>query len=194
MKFSVLRKTNGKQHYQFTFGIPLWMIEPFTKLNYQWRKFRFWLSPFHCDVCGKRQYVRNPQYDIGHLKVENLSRGCVCRECTVKLLQGNEWEPRFSHSTKERRGSNRYNYRFWSAKKCDVTGNKVRSFKDVEIWPYIDMTFCTNAWNHSYISKEAVIDCVQNGQIRTSVWGIHKGKMVPMNTKRLFINQHGDLV
>lgn len=209
MKFSVQGKSNKKQHFQITFGIPLWITKPFHAAAYQFQKFKFWLNPYHCNVCGKRQYVLRPQYehifDNGRrLMVENTASDnkdgkyksyCVCRECLVKELEAGVWKPRFSHMHEQREGKpSRYNYRFWSQKTCDITNKKVRSYKDVEIFPYVDMLFCTNAWNSSRVSKEAVVECVKHGQIRSSVWGIYKGKMMQMNLKRLYINDKGELL
>lgn len=200
MKFSKQGRSDRKQHFEIRFGIPLWIIEPYERVAYQWRKFKFWLNPYKCSCCGKRMYVRNPQYELhfpqGRLMVENLPyKTLICRECLVNELETKEWTPRFTQSTKDRGETRNYNYRFWSTKKCAVTGNKVRSYKDVEIYPYVDMTFCTSSWNHDYISKEAVIKCVREGDIRTSTWGIYdKKKMQPMNHKRLFINEKGELL
>lgn len=207
MKFSKQGRTDGKQHFEIRFGIPLALIRPFEQLAYQYRKWKYWLNPDRCACCNKKMYVRYYQiehiFDNGRrLLVENHpfstkdnKRGVVCPDCIAEQLKTNEWTPRFTHGTSKLGGTTRFNYRFWSTKKCDITGNDVRSYKDVEIYPYIDMTFCTNAWNHSYISKEAVIECVEKGTIRTSSWGIVDRKMMaPMNHKRLFINGRGELL
>jgi len=206
MKFSVQGRSDKKQHYQIQFGVPLWLYKPFEKIAYQWRKWKYFANPDHCVCCGKRMYVR--WYEIEHVfenghrlvvgnhpTTDNHQALVVCRDCMADQLEKGEWKPRFSHFHEQREGKpSRYNYRFWSSKKCAITGNKVRSFKDVEIFPYIDMTFCTNAWNHDYISKEAVIECVRKGKITTSMWGIYKNKMAPTNHKRLYIDQEGNLL
>lgn len=150
--------------------------------------------------------VRRPQYEY-HVPDAKGSVGCrlmvenlvfdktICRECTVYELETKQWTPRFSHSSLERRGTNRENYRFWSSKRCHITGKAVRAYRDVEILPYIDMTFCTIAWNHSHVSKQAVIDTVKYGTIRTSHWGIwDKKSMAQMNEARLFIDKNGELL
>ena len=196
MKFSVQGRSEGKQHYQISFGVPLKLLKPFAWIGYKWRKFKFWLNPFRCECCGKRMYVRNPMFELmfpkGRLLVENFRP--VCRECLVKELETKEWTPRWTHGAKEHGHNPRYGYRFWSEKQCAVTGNKVRSYKCVEIWPHVDMTFCTIAWNHDYISKEAVIKCVREGDVKTSTFGIHNKQMAQMNSKRLFINEKGELL
>lgn len=209
MKFSVLNRSKGKQHFELQFGIPLKLISPFTAIAYQWKKFKFWVKPFHCELCGKRQYVRQPDYEHVFENGRRLLVGshasekkdgkyhayCICRDCMVNQLETGEWKPRFSHFHEQREGKpSKYNYRFWRTKKCDVTQEKVHAYKDVEIFPYIDMTFCTIAWNHSHVSKDAVIETVRKGKIRTSVWGIYKKKMAMTNNKGLYINEEGELL
>lgn len=210
MKFSVQKKSNNKQQFQISFGIPPVITRLVENTTYQWRKFSFWLNPFHCDVCGKRQYVQRPQYEHvfengRRLVVENTASykvgnsyksRCVCRDCLVDQLEKGEWKPRFSHFHEEREGKpSRYNYRFWSEKRCAITDKKIRSYKDVEVYPYVDMLFCTMAWNHDYISKEAVIECVRYGKVRTSMWSVYRNKkMMQLNSKRLFIDDEGELV
>lgn len=209
MKFSTQGKSDKKQHYQISFGVPLWLYKPFAALQYQYRKWKYWANPDHCSCCGKRMFAKFYQiehiFETGHrLLIENHSHfekpngkkvQTVCRDCLVKELEAGEWKPRFSYFHEQREGKpSKYNYRFWSQKQCAITGKKIRSFKDVEIYPYVDMTLCTNAWNHDYISKDAIIECAKKGTIKTSIWGIHKNKMVPMNHKRLFINDKGELL
>ena len=210
MRFSVQGKSNKKQHFQISFSLPLWLTTPFENAKYQWRKWSYFVNPDHCEVCGKRMFARIYEIEhtfengrrliLGNHPSKGVEHGyksiCICRECIVaELKSGKTWKPRFSHSDEQINGKpNKHNYRFWSAKQCDITGKKVRSFKDVEIFPYIDMTLCTTAWNHSYISKEAIIECAEKGVTRTSLWGVYKGKMHMMNHKRLYINDKGELL
>lgn len=190
------------KHHQISIIIPDWLYKPFANLQYFFRKWTYWAFPDHCECCGARMYVRS--YEIEHvfangrrLLVGNhavIKEGdkykhlVVCRDCLAHKLENGSWKPRFTHLYGETKD------RFWSAKKCDVTGENVRSFKDVEIYPYVNMTFCTIAWNHGYVSKQAVIDCVKYGKIKTSMWGVYKKKMHPMNHKRLYVNEEGELL
>ena len=184
--------------------IPQKLADAREWISYQYRKIKLQINPFRCDCCGKKMYTRNAQYEYEpegryRLLVENLKfKHTVCRACIVNELETKQWTPRFNHSTIERYGvgaQSRHNYRFWSTKKCDVTGSSVRSFKDVEILPHIDMTFCTIAWNYGRVSKQAVIDCVKYGDVKTSRWGVwKKQKMMPMNERGLFIDQEGNLL
>lgn len=207
MKFLKQGRTDGKQHFEIKFGIPLWVIEPYERLVYLCRKWKYKFNPDRCSCCGKKMYVTN--FEIAHvfsngrgLTVHNhaFNRTTkktihVCRECLLTELETKEWTPRFSCLSEELGHARKYNYRFWSNKKCAITSKYTRSYKDVEITPYVDMTFCTNAWNYDYISKEAVIECVREGRITTSIWGVYKKKkMTPMNNKRLFINEKGELL
>lgn len=209
MKFSVTGKSGGKQHCQISFGIPLKLIRPLEAAAYQWKKFVFWLNPFHCDLCGARQYVRQPEYELvfengRRLRVSNHGNTrvdgeynpyCICRLCLADQLEKGLWKPRFSHDHELREGApSKYNYRYWRTKVCDVTGEKVHAYKDVEIFPYVDMIFCTIAWNYGHVSKDAVIRCVLEGEVCTTVWGIHKKKMSMTNSKGLFIDSNGDLL
>lgn len=195
--------------HQIKINVPVWLVTPFRRTSYLFRKWKYWAFPDHCGCCGDRMYVRSFEIehyfpngqrlmvgnhplvdDVGARKIVS-----VCRKCIAKQLETEEWKPRFSHLHEEREGKpSRYNYRFWSTKKCDITGEFVRSYKDVEVYPYVDMTFCTYAWNASHVSKQAVIECVKNGKIKTSIWGIHKGKMAPTNHKGLFIDEKGKLL
>lgn len=190
-----------KTHHTVTIRVPRWLYQPYEDVRYFFRKWAYRAFPDRCSSCGARMHVRyfeiEHHFDNGQrLLVGNHAKsGAVCRTCIVKHLETGEWQPRFTHFHEEHEGKKaRFNYRHWSTKKCDVTGKAVRAFKDVEVYPYIDMTFCTYAWNAGHVSKEAVIECVKNGNIKTSIWGIYKGKMVPMNHKRLFINDQGRLL
>lgn len=200
-------RTDKKKYFTLRVGIPLWLFTPFERLTYLVRKWKYELNPDRCACCNKKMYVRF--YEIEHvfengrrLLVHNHAFSdktnksiVVCPDCIADRLESNEWTPRFTHGALKLGSTSRYNYRYWSAKKCAITGKDVRSYKDVEIYPYVDMTFCTIAWNHDYISKEAVIECVRNGVIRTSTWGVVDRKMMaPMNHKRLFINGKGELL
>lgn len=203
MKLSSQGKKNNKQHYQVSFSVPSWLLTPFTIVKYQYKKLKFWLNPFHCDVCGKRQYVQSPQYEItfspgNRLTVHNhrmikeqdeYKSVCICRECMVKELETKEWTPRFTSIH-----NSTFGYEFWNSDKCAVTGTKVTSYKDVEIMPYIDMTFCTIAWNHDYVSKQAVIDCVKKGKVTTAVFAMVGNKMVAVNGEGIPIDDQGNLL
>ena len=200
-----MTKSDKHKHIQLSLRVPLWLYEPWERTLYAFRKWKYWAFPDHCECCGKRMFVRG--YEIEHY-FENgqrlvIGNHCyfddklhvVCRDCIADQLETGEWKPRFSHMHEQREGKpSKDNYRFWSEKKCAITGKRVRSYKDLEIYPYIDMTFCTIAWNHDYISKEAVIECAKKGKIKTSICGIYKQKMAPMNHKRLFIDKNGDLL
>lgn len=179
----------------------------FTTVKYTVRKIRFWINPFHCVDCGVRMYVHNPEYKHfpgqdrpGHsseLIVQNISPDSVCRQCTIKHLEANEWVPRFTHLHQKKRGAigkDREGYRFWSKKKCDCCGQQVRSFKDVEMHPKISMLFCNMAWNYGYICKRCVIDTIKNGYIKTSMIGTYKGSFKFMNSKGLYVDQQGKLL
>ncbi len=197
-----------RPHITINIPIPKAIDELIARCQYAYKKAKFKLRPYRCALCNTSLAVRSPEYEYivpnaegtvgSRLTVHNFSwrdSPALCRSCLAHELETKEWTPRFTHSTKAKDPSTRYNYRFWSTKKCDVTGRKVRSYKDVEIYPYVDMTFCTIAWNHSYISKEAVIDCVKYGAIRTGHWGVwNKQKMAPMNEAGLFINEDGELL
>lgn len=198
----------NKKRITFSLSIPEWMYNAYARVAYSIRKWKYKLNPNRCSCCGKKMYVSS--YEIEHifengqrLMVHNLAFDskarktlAVCPDCIANKLETEEWTPRFTQASKERDGKpSRYNYRFWRTKKCDVTGKDVPSYKDVEIYPYIDMTFCTLAWNWGHVSKEAVIECVRKGKIRTSHWGVYdRKKMAPMNHKRLFIDDNGDLM
>jgi hypothetical protein len=201
MKFSRQGRSDKKQYFQLSLGIPLWVTRPIDFIKYQWRKWQYIVRPDHCARCNTRMHVKwfeiEHTYENGrrllvgnHVSI-NGNPEPVCRSCLVHELETKTWKPRFS---KLHGDSSKYHYRFWSKEQCAITGAKVRSYKDVEIVPYVDMTFCTVAWNFEYISKEAVIECVKNGSIRTSFWGVYKGKMQPMNHKRLFIDEQGRLL
>jgi hypothetical protein len=188
---------------KFEIPIPQKIADARDWVSYQWRKTLFKLRPYRCDCCGDKMYVRSPQYEYQpcgrpRLLVENLIHGkveAVCRSCLVNQLETKEWTPRFTQMWKDKGVSGRQEYRFWSSKDCAITGQSVRSYKDVEIFPYVNMMFCTTAWNHDYVSKQAVIDAVRYGQVRTSFWGVwNKQKMAPMNEKGLFIDKDGDLL
>lgn len=198
-------QTDKKQHFHLSFNIPVWLYRPFEDAAYQLRKWAYWANPDRCGCCGKRMFVR--WYEIEHifdngkrLVVGNqvVAGGTavpVCRDCIANELEKHEWAPRFSRFHKSKGRSSRHSYRFWSTKKCAITGKEVRSFKDVEAGPYIDMTFCTTSWNHDYVSKEAVLECVKKGRITTSLWGVYKRKrMAPTNHKKLFIDEEGNLL
>ena len=196
-----MMRTDKKKYFTLRVGIPLWVYTPFEQLTYLVRKWKYKLNPDRCACCNRKMYVR--YYQIEHvfangrrLLVENHpSNKVVCPDCIADQLESGKWEPRFSQMSRERGTSERFNYQFWSAKKCAITSKAVRSYKDVEIYPYVDMTFCTIAWNHDYISKEAVIECVRDGVVRTSTWGVvDRKKMAPMNHKRLFIDERGELL
>lgn len=181
--------------------IPQSLADARDWVSYQWRKTIFKLHPYKCECCNTKMYIRTHQYEYQpegryRLMVENLSwKKLICRSCLINELETKEWTPRFTQMWKEKNKSSRREYQFWSSKKCAVTGSAVRSYKDVEIYPYVDMTFCTIAWNHDYVSKQAVIDTVKYGHIKTSRWGVwRKQKMAPMNDKGLFINENGELL
>lgn len=189
---------------KFTINIPIpqSLADARDWVSYQWRKTLFKLRPYRCDCCNAKMSVRSPQYEYSkggnRLIVENTAwKKTICRVCLVSELETKEWTPRFTQMWKEKRQNThaRREYQFWSGKTCAITGNAVRSYKDVEIFPYVDMTFCTIAWNHDYISKQAVIDTVKYGAVKTSRWGVwNKQKMSPMNEKGLFINKNGELL
>ena len=188
---------------KFTISIPIPQLLADARewVSYQWRKTIFKLHPYKCECCGVKMYVKNSQYEYQpegrqRLMVENLIwKKTICRTCLVNELETKEWTPRFTQMWKDKGTYVRRGYQFWSGKKCAVTGSAIRSYKDVEIHPHIDMTFCTIAWNHDYISKQAVIDTVKYGSMKTSRWGVwKKQKMAPMNEKGLFINEDGELL
>lgn len=199
MKFS-------NNNIQINIKIPQWVSVPFFRVRYLYRKWKYLAFPDHCTVCNKRMFVR--YYEISHrfsngktLTVHNHAFDSstnrtmhVCRDCMLTELETKQWTPRFTHMHKSKGRSDRYGYRFWSSKHCAVTGNNVRSFKDVEIYPYIDMTLCTVAWNHDYISKAAIIECVRDGKISTSHWSMDGNRHGPINHVGLFINEKGELV
>lgn len=197
-----------KPSIKFTINIPIPQVlsDLLDKIEYNIRKTIFKISPYKCDCCGVKMYVRNPEYEYEHhnatghigsrVLVGNfLRKDIICRTCIVKELETKEWTPRFTHTHLSGKRSSRGAYRYWSTKHCDITRMKVRSYKDVEIYPYIDMTFCTIAWNHSYISKQVVIDTVKYGHVKTGRFGVwNKQRMAPMNEKGLFINSNGELL
>lgn len=182
-----------------TIKIPQWVLA----LSYEWKKLKFRLNPHRCVLCGARQYVAQPHYEYTfpngrrltvqnvatHGSAEGFKAQCVCRDCLVKQLESQEWKPRFHHMT-----PGRYVYKYWTAKKCYITDAQVRSYKDVEIYPHVSMLFCAGAWNFNYVSKQVVIDCVRYGKISTSIFGVHKGRMVCQTTHGLFINNKGELL
>lgn len=188
---------------KFTINIPIpqKLADAREWVSYQWRKTLFELRPYRCDCCNAKIYVKSPQYEYQpegrmRLLVENsVWNKNICRTCLVNELETGEWTPRFTQMWKNKGMYVRRGYQFWSGKKCAVTGSAVRSYKDVEIYPHVDMTFCTISWNHDYVSKQAVIDTVKYGDIKTSRWGVwNKEKMAPMNEKGLFINKNGELL
>lgn len=190
---------------KFTINIPIpqSLADVRDWVSYQWRKTLFKLRPYRCHCCGVKMFVRAPQYEYQmegrpSLLVENMVwKKNICRSCLVNELETKEWTPRFTQMWKEKNQGScaRREYQFWSSKKCAVTGSTVRSYKDVEIFPYVDMTFCTIAWNHDYVSKQVVIDTVKYGRVKTSRWGVwNRQKMAPMNDRGLFINENGELL
>lgn len=181
--------------------IPQQVADVFDWVSYQSRKLKLRINPYRCVCCRKGMYVSNPEYEYQpeggqRLTVHNhIWKKDICRECLLNELETKEWTPRFTQMYKDKGWPARREYRFWSTKKCAVTGASIRSYKDVEIYPHVDMTFCTIAWNHDYISKQAVIDTVKFGKIKTSRWGVwKKQKMAPMNDRRLFIDDQGNLL
>jgi len=198
MKFTKQGRSDRKQHFQFSFGVPLWFTEVFDKASYRYRKWKYLANPDRCKCCNKKMYVSS--YEIEHI-FENGRRllignhtSLVCRDCLVNQLETFAWTPRFTHMFEEK-GIGKGNHQYWVKNQCDITGNKVKSFKDVEIHPFVDMTFCTNAWNYDYISENAVIECAKLGKIKTSWYGVwKKSSFEPMNHKRLFINEKGELM
>lgn len=184
----------------FVIPIPKAVAELIDSVKYSFRKTAFKMRPYRCAVCNAKMNIRNPQYEHvfannQRLIVENHTQPPICRSCMIDELETKEWTPRFTQMRKSKGQTTRREYQFWSAKKCAITGKTVRSFKDVEIYPHIDMLFCTIAWNHDYISKEAVIECIKHGRIRTSRWGVwNKQRMAPMNDKGLFIDERGELL
>lgn len=195
---------------KFTINIPIpaAVSEFIDRCKYAYKKTKFKLNPYRCAVCNVALAVKAPEYEhhftdvagnVGsRLMVHNhgwVKSKAICRTCLVQELETKDWTPRFTQMWKDKGQSTREDYRFWSTKRCDLTGRKVRAYKDVEIYPLVDMTFCTIAWNHSYISKEAVIECVKYGKIKTGHWGVwNKQRMAPMNEKGLFIDEKGELL
>lgn len=183
---------------KFEVTIPQKVLDVYNAVAYQIRKWKFIIKPYRCERCMKSMHVKQPEYEYQaegrhRIIVGNLQRdGITCRECLVTELTFKQWTPRFSRLFKDQPSSRRYNYRFWSSKKCSCCNEKVRSFKDVEILPSVDMTFCGIAWNYDRFCKRCIIDTVKYGKIRTSRWGIwKKSKMAPMNDKNLFIGEDG---
>lgn len=183
--------------------IPQAVHELIERTKYAFKKAAFKMRPYRCGVCNAAMAVRVPQYEHvfangSRLLIENnaWNQPPICRACLINELSTKDWAPRFTRMHSEKYGeSPRENYRFWSTKKCDVTGKKVRAYRDVEIFPYVDMLFCTSAWNYNYISKEAAIEALERGKIKTSRWGVwKKTKMAPMNEKGLFIDENGELL
>lgn len=187
----------------FTIKIPVprAVANGIADIKYAIRKAVFKMRPYRCARCDAKMYVRNPQYELvfdngKRLLVENVAwrQDAICRDCLVSELETKDWMPHLAKIDADGK-PDRYAYRFWSTKKCDVTGAAVRSYKNAAIDPYVDMVFCMHSWNSSYVSKYAVIECVKRGKIRTSIWGIWKRyKMAPMNDKGFFINDKGELI
>lgn len=191
MKFSA--KNTGRGEVQITLGIPLWVTKSFDKVGYQWRKWKYLASPDRCRCCNKKMFVRTAQIEHTfkngrRLTVENLEP-YVCRECTLNLLENERWMPRFSDGL-----YNKFNYQYWRTNKCAITDRNVRSYKSVEVFPHVDMIFCTMAWNHDYISKEAVIECVREGKIKTGRFEYKGKELFAVNHKGLCINDEGELL
>lgn len=203
MKFNSKQGPDKKHSVSFSFELPLWLTESYKHTTYFFRKWKYKMFPDHCDLCGTKMYVTNYQLELQfkyhRLLVENRAYNKeasrmyhICRHCLAKELERNLWEPRFSRMHKERGWDSPTEY--WTAPKCDVTGNKIESYKSVEIYPYVDMMFCTNAWNSSYVSKEAVIECVKNGKVRTNRFAIEGRYMVSVNSRGLKVNEEGELI
>lgn len=198
MKFSKQGKDDRTQYLQVRIKVPLWVFKPFEWVGYQFRKLAYQLKPDRCSCCNKKMYTRNMAYthtfDNGRrLEVSNTCQMLLCRECIIEQLTTKDWQPRFTDMSRRHKYSVRNCYRYWTSRECAITNESVRSYKDVEIVPYIDMIFCTNAWNHDYISQQAVIESVQQGTSSAYRWGIYKKKMMPMNHKGLFLDDQGKL-
>ena len=198
MKFSKQGKDDRAQYFQIRIKVPLWLFKPYDWVGYQFRKLAYRLKPDRCSCCGKKMYTRSMAYrhtfDNGRsLQVDNISPNLVCRECIIEQLTTQDWQPRFTDMRRRHKYSVREGYRYWTNRQCAITGEDVRSYRDVEVVPYIDMIFCTTAWNYEYISQQAVIDCVQQGHCDAYRWGIYKKKMMPMNHKGLFLTEGGKL-
>lgn len=186
-----MRHSQGKK-VQLTLTIPKWIAKPAAEVVYQWNKLRFWANPYRCKCCDKRLYVSTPQYThtfengqtltVENVAIVNGEPAIICRACLLRELEMSEWKPRLSSS------------RDWIGGTCAVLRKRGRSYKDVQIWPWVSMVFCTNAWNADHVSKEAVIKTVEHGKIKTSVYAICKGRLRCLNGKHLFVDDKGDLV
>jgi hypothetical protein len=202
MKFEVQGSSDKKQYFSIKFSLPLSITNPISNIAYSIRKWKYKMFPDHCDCCGAKMYVRS--YMLSHvysngtsLSIENTAsdrhshgRYFVCRDCIIRELETKEWTPRFTRI----HGADGVINRFWRSDTCAISGKYVHSYKDVEIDPFIDMLFCTRAWNSDYISKAAVVECAKQGNVNTSVWGIHKGKMAMRNHKMLYVDDQGNLL
>lgn len=203
MKFNSKQGKDNKQSISFSFELPLWLTESYRRTTYFFRKLKYKMFPDHCDICGIKMYVTNYQLELqfkhNRLLIENRSYDKqknrmyhVCRHCLAKELETKLWEPRFSRIHKQKGWETPTEC--WTSEKCDVTGNKVESYKSVEIYPYVDMLFCTNAWNAGYVSKEAVIECIKNGKVKTNRVAIEGHYLVSVNSKGLKIDERGELL
>jgi hypothetical protein len=180
--------------------VPNTLIKLYKKADYFVRKFSYLVNPDRCSRCGTKMYAKFYQlehhFDNGRrLLVENVggvSNKCICRVCLLELLESKPWEPRFSQLARER--GYYMNKDGWTKTGCAVLGTKEIAYKDIEIWPLVSVVLCKNSWNTDYFSRQAILECVQKGKVRTTSLSVFKGKIVCVNHKGLYINEQGKLL
>lgn len=177
-----------------TIKIPTIFRDIAAWVDYNFRKTKLLLFPFKCDCCGAKMYVRQPMYEHTingkRLIVDNMGEIPICRSCLAFQLETGDWTPRF---TSIYGLDSKYNYENWEKPVCDITGERVPSYKDVEITPHVNMLFSFNGvWNAGWVSKSAIIETVRNGSVTTSSFRLVEGKMLPVY-RGVFITKDGKL-
>lgn len=187
MKFTKQGKSDTHHYFNVGIKVPRVIVAPVDVVVYAIRKWAYKLRPDKCSCCGERTLDISAAFSHTFangksLIVENSQQvGAydpdwgICRTCIIASLTQLTWQARIVRDDPVQ-------------EKCAITGATTEVYKDVKINPTINMTFCTTSWNHDYISKAAVIECVREGQHHYRNWGVHNGKMMQMNSRGLFID------
>ena len=163
----------------FQFDVPKWLY------RLRWKNLKnyalFYLRPYRCEDCSKRMPFGH--FDIWKETSPRLGIGytnCVCPSCLAKRLDKVLAQPHFVAQQRE----DTYNI----ADKCGVCGAKGTAFKAIRMskGPIDNMRFCANgSWNGNYVCLSCIYDTLKDGEMKSSIYGIYNGKMVPTNGRGL---------
>ena len=178
----------------FNIPVPELPLAAWESLVYRFKKIKFQLRPFRCDLCGTATNIRSPVYvnRSNGLMVERLGRGksTVCRNCLVDALETQQWEPRFTFTLGRPSKQEQYKLLVWVGPKCHSCEQQVTSYEDVEVNKDISVVFCLEAWNYNYICKTCVIDTIKSGRVLPSTMLSSYG----VNEVGLRIGDNGELI